>query len=130
MGELSKGDILAADDAAPVRHDTPEWAGYVFVRPITCDDRDRYEQWTSEKRWPEQGDADWAGLRARLVGLALCDSAGALHNYTDAELLALGQKGAAMERLFRLVRDISGMAPDAEATAEKNLPTDQNDSSG
>ena len=127
---LSKSQILAADEMKPIAVECPEWGGTVYVKPIDCDSRDRYEQWTQERRWPEEGDPDWSGLRARLVALALCDEDGTLHNYTDAEMLALGKKGAAMERLFRKVRDISGMSIESEEAAAKNSSDAQSENSG
>jgi hypothetical protein len=129
---LTLEDILAADDLQIETVPTPEWGGDVCIRPLDGNARDRYDQIRSEKMFPEDGgQADWSGLRAALVGLALCDERGTLANPTELQLMQLGQKsGAALDRVHTRVRDISGLGVDAVEHAEKNSPTGQNESSG
>lgn len=120
---LTKQQILQADDRRPVRVDVPEWGdgAFVYVLPMSGSDRDWYDQYQCELRFPEGGkEPDWRGLRAGALSRGLCDEGGKLLGFTDAEVLELGDKnGAAIERCFETLKRLSGLGPDEE-TAAKN----------
>lgn len=117
-----KAAILGAEDRQVVSVKTPEWpVAEVFVRPLSGVDRDWVDQMQSEKRFPDEGSPDWRGIRAGICSRGMCDAAGASLGFTEAEVLALGDKnGAALDRIYRKIRDISGLAYDAVEDAEKN----------
>jgi hypothetical protein len=125
--EEIKAAALGAKDRAPVPVKTPEWSAFGLpvchlLLPLGGTELDRYDQIKAKKLWPENPDnEDWRGLRAAAVGLCQCDENGTLLNYTDAELLILGQKsGAVLDRLYQKIRSTSGMLPGAVEDEEKN----------
>ena len=136
MTKLSKDAILAANDLAVETLAVPEWGGEVFIRPLTGDERDRWDQVQAEKRWPDTEEdptavADWQGLRAFAVALALCDEQGQSLGFTELEVHQLGRKnGAALGRVFDRIKEISGLGAAAVKAAEKNSSADPSASSG
>jgi hypothetical protein len=140
--EEMKAAILQAEDRKPELVKTPEWAAFgvpeVYVIDIGGDGRDRYDQIQGKKKYPtdDNGDVveekiDFRGLRAALVSMGLCDARGNHAEWTEREIHALGKKsGAALDRVFRRIRDKSGLGADAVEQAEKNSPADPNGNSG
>jgi hypothetical protein len=96
---LTREQILNADDVRREKVTVPEWGGEVFVRTMTADERDEYEQERAEARGddPKQ---NLKGVRAALVARTVCDEQGnAL--FTEEDVDALGKKSAkAMSRVF------------------------------
>lgn len=133
---LTLSQILDANDRPIETVPIPEWGGEVCVRALTGDQRDRYDQYQADKRWPDkdenpEAEADWRGLRAMAVAMALCDEHGAPQEATELQVLQLGAKnGKALDRVFDAVKRISGLSADAVETAEKNSPGDPSGSSG
>lgn len=137
-----KAAILQAEDRKPELVKTPEWAAFgvpeVYVIDVGGDGRDRYDQIQGQKKYPtdQKGNVveekiDFRGLRATLVSMGLCDSNGVHAEWTEREIHALGRKsGAALDRVFRRIRDISGLGADAVEQAEKNSQVGQSESSG
>jgi len=107
---LTREQILQADDRKVVPVNTPEWGGQVFVRSMTADERDEYEQDRAEAKG-DDADKNLKGVRASLVARTLCDEQGDLL-FTEDDVAALGKKSAkAMSRVFN-------------AAAKLNLLTD------
>lgn len=123
---LSLFDAIKKPDIAPVKVHCPEWEADCYVLPMGGDDRDWWDQLTREKRWPidDRGnpmEPNWRGLRAALVAHQWCDEHGEREPYTDADVLALGKKnGAAIDRLFSKIQELSGLLPGAVEDEEKN----------
>ena len=131
MATLTKQQILAADDRKPICVPCPEWGGDVYVRPLGGDERDRYDQVVNEKRWPDEGDPDWRGIRAALLALTLCDADGELLRFSEHETAQLGQKSAvALDRCYAAARDASGLGVNAIEDAAKNSSGGQSENSG
>jgi hypothetical protein len=100
---LSVEQILAAADNRVREVKVPEWGGSVFVRTISADERDRFEARFADRK-------DKGGVRADLVGMALCDEQGKALKPTDAEIKALGQKSSGvMDRIFSAIMDLNMM---------------------
>jgi hypothetical protein len=123
MGYLSKADILESDDLPSQDVDVPEWGGTVRVRGFSGAERDRFEfAMAAAKDSPEE-----VNIRAQVVGRCLIDADGK-RLFTDKELVKLGAKsGAALDRVFDVVRELSGMGDKAlqKATADfGNAPND------
>jgi len=113
---LSKDQILEVEsDVTVVEVQTPEWNGSVFVRSLSGNERDQYEQAVFNNK------ESFRGLRAKLVAIGLCDKNGVAMGFSDAEIEQLGNKnGAVIDRLFERIKQLSGMADDAIKEAEKN----------
>ena len=112
---LTKDAILGADDLPFEDVPVPEWGGTVRVRGLTGTERDRFEfKMAAAKDNPDQVE-----VRAQVAGRCLVDADGK-RLFTDKELSKLGAKsGAALDRVFDKVRDLSGMGDKAvEAAAE------------
>lgn len=126
MTLLSKDAILGADDL-PTRDITvPEWGGDVRVRGLTGRERDRFEMSIAAAQKGGSGEVD---LRAPIVGRCLVDEEGN-RLFTDKELGRLAAKsGAVLDRLFDVVRQMSGMdAGQVEADVENFGETTGDDS--
>ena len=107
---LDKQAILGADDLPVTTVDVPEWGGQVGVRCMTGAERDEFEQSVSDAS--KNGKVNIRGLKGRLVGLTLCDEAGA-RLFTDAEIADLAKKsGAAIDRLFKAAQKLNHLTDD------------------
>lgn len=107
---LSKDDILKADDLPAEDVDVPEWGGTVRVRGLTGTERDGFEMRMATAR--KNGSVEDVDFRASLVGRCLVDGDGK-RLLTDKEVARLGSKsGAALDRIFEKVRELSGMGDD------------------
>lgn len=113
MTLLSKSDILGADDLPSRDVEVPEWGGTVRVRGLTGQGRDAFEMRMAASR-KNLGQVD--DLRASLAAKCLVGEDGS-RLFTDKEVVQLGRKsGAALDRVFQAIRDLSGM--DESATEE------------
>lgn len=111
---LTRDAILTADDIRFEEVPVPEWGGTVRVRSLIGSERDEYEAAIA-------GDGtkpDLTNLRARLVAKAVVDEAGK-RVFSDADVAKLGMKNAAaLNRVFDVVRALSGLTKeDVEALA-------------
>lgn len=114
MTFLSAEQILAAADREHEDVDVPEWGGTVRVIGLSAADRDAYEAALAATT---KGDATamarLQNFRAKLVVKALVDADGK-RLFSDADAKELGTKsGKVIDRLFDVVRRLSGMGKDA-----------------
>ena len=114
MTFLSAEQILAANDREHEDVDVPEWGGTVRVIGLSAADRDAYEAALAATT---KGDATamarLQNFRAKLVVKALVDADGK-RLFSDADAKELGTKsGKVIDRLFDVVRRLSGMGKDA-----------------
>lgn len=119
MGYLTKDAILGADDLPAEDVEVPEWGGTVRVRGLTGTERDRFEfAMAAAKDRPDRVD-----VRAQVVGRCIVDENGE-RLFTDKELVKLGSKsGAALDRVFDVVRGLSGMGDQAVEGAAQDFGT-------
>ncbi len=108
-------------DVAIEKVDCPEWGGHIFIRSITADKRDEFEQ-----EFQAEGAV---GVRARLVAACMCDAEGKHLEVTPLQVKALGKKSSAvLDRLFGRCMVINGMRDEDVAVMEKNsLPAAESD---
>lgn len=114
MTFLSAEQILGANDREHEDVDVPEWGGTVRVIGLSAADRDAYEAALAATT---KGDATamarLQNFRAKLVVKALVDADGK-RLFSDADAKELGTKsGKVIDRLFDVVRRLSGMGKDA-----------------
>ncbi len=122
LPNLTANQILAADDLAREAVEVPEWGGTVYVRVMTGDEKDAFDEsnWVDGDDGERRFDAD--GYRARLACRVLCDPAG--KNLFDASgVLRLGAKSAkALDRVLEAARRLNGIGVEAHEAAVKNSP--------
>jgi hypothetical protein len=120
MAALTKTQILESKSTLEIKRvPVPEWGdgAFVFVRELSGDERDAYDQ----KMYQVNQSNDFRGSRSTLVAMALCDEEGSQMGFTPAEVEQLGKKsGAAIDRIFEVVKDLSGLSGKAVEEAEKN----------
>lgn len=119
MKELTIDDILGCDDIEIEPVEVPSWGGTVYVRTITGDKRDAFDSLFARD---DDGKVNMIGVRAKLVAMCLCDSKGTFVSPSDAQVITLGKKSAAMlERCFEACQRINGMLTKDIEKLEKNL---------
>lgn len=122
---LTIDDILSSDDITIERVECPEWGGVVFIRTITADKRDKFEN-----DFNKSG-AGMLGVRARLVSACMCDEKGKPSGISDAQIKALGKKSSAvMDRIFTRCMIINGMRDEDVEEMEKNYSKAEESVSG
>lgn len=83
---LNKEMILKAEDRKTKEVDVPEWGGTVFVRMMSGNERDSFDQQV-------EGKYSASGVRAKLLVRCLVDETGN-RLFTDDEFDSLGEKSA------------------------------------
>jgi hypothetical protein len=132
---LSRDQILATKGRLKTQTvHVPEWADggddEVIVRELTGSERDAFEASLSVQRpvfGPDKGAAqrmesipDLENLRAKLVAKVIVDAQG-VRVFQDTDIFALGELSAsALQRVFDVAQELSGMNAEAETDAEGN----------
>jgi len=123
---LSKAAILAASHLPVEEVHVPEWADengddVVFVRGMTGAERDQFEMSLSVQRGDQMVD-DISNATAKALVKCVVD-AGGNRVFDDGDASALGaQPSAALMRVWRVARRLSGMSPDAIAEKARDFP--------
>jgi hypothetical protein len=87
---LTKEQILAADDLGLLEVKVPGWGDTVFIRVMTCGERDSYENdWVANKSKGVEN------FRTKFLARCLCDAKGQ-RLFTDAEVPQLAGKSASV----------------------------------
>jgi hypothetical protein len=85
---LTKEQILAADDLGLLELKVKEWGGSVFIRIMTCGERDAYEN-----EWVKNKERGVENFRTKFLAKCLCDEKGE-RLFSDAEVDQLARKSA------------------------------------
>lgn len=126
MALLTREAILKVHDIATSTVAVLEWGGEVLVRGLSGAERDAFENAMIQGRGKNRR-MNLANLRARLVAIAVVDEQGN-RLFTDADIAALGEKSAAaLERVFDVARNLSGLSEKDVDELSKNSPADQSD---
>lgn len=129
MALLNKDQILGADDLPTEDVEVPEWDGTVRVRGLTGTERDRFEFQVAAAR----KDGKQTDIRAAYAGRCMIDDNGK-RLFEDKDLAALGRKsGAVLDRIFDVVRKLSGMTDEKLKEAAEDFehaPTDGDSATG
>ncbi len=122
--ELTREDILKADDLKIERVDVPEWGGHVFVRVLPAAQYDKFQAdnlKVSGVGRNKKTEANFANFSSRLAVLAVVDSKGKPLFDSAADVAALAEKsGVAMERVIKRAMTINGFDREAVEEATKN----------
>lgn len=125
---LGRDAILAKVDVQERELYVPEWETWVNVRGLTARERDDYERSIMVGKGKDR-DVNLRNLRAKLVVRSVVDSAGQLL-FSDADIEALGDKSAAaLERIFDVARDLSGLSEQDTEELLKNSESGRPDDS-
>jgi hypothetical protein len=115
MGILTKDQILSANDSALLKVPVPEWGGDVYIKVMTCGERDAYEnEWVRKK---ETGVDDF---RAKFLAKCLVDENGQrLFGNGDIDKLA-AKSSKIINRLWLAAMEHNNLSDDAIEETAKN----------
>lgn len=118
---LSRASILSADDLPIEDVEVPEWGGTVRVRGLSSAERDAWEE---SLMGPEDAEGKrkqtYENIRAKLIARSAIDEAGN-RLFTDADVVALGKKGAApLVRLYTVALRLSRLRKEDVETIKGN----------
>ncbi len=122
MGEkrfLTREEILQVQDLPVEDVHVPEWGGWVRVRGLTAEERDRLEASILEGQGKHTR-VKMENVRAKLVAMTVVDEEGN-RLFTDEDVAALAKKSAtAMQRVFDVAMRLSGLTEEAMEELAKN----------
>jgi hypothetical protein len=103
---LNKKTILEANDVTKKLVKVPEWGGEVYVRSMSGEDRDRFENLIVQSNG-KSAKSNLENFRAKLASMTLCDEAGVLL-FNEEDVKALSKKSAtALQRIFVVAQKLS-----------------------
>ncbi len=111
---LDRKAILEANDITSEKLSIPEWGGDVYIRVMTGQSRDAWEEALSNS------DSLFDNVRSRMAVASVCDEEGNLL-FTSDDVVALGKKsGVALDKVFETARRINKLsAEDIDALEKK-----------
>ena len=116
---LTRDAIFKADDLETEKLDIPEWGGSVYVRTVTCAERDALEG-----KFLEQKENNEPLCFRVLWAVACTVDADGNRYFSDEDAATLGTKsGKAVGRIFNVAQRLSGMTDDDVKAMEKNSET-------
>ncbi len=126
---LTREQILEVQDIQSQIVDVPEWGGSVKVQGMTGEERDGFEASTFKGKGKDI-QLNWRNIRAKLVAHSVVNGDGK-RVFNDRDVKALGKKSAAaLDRVFAVAQELSGITQDDVEELAKNLVSDQSDDSG
>lgn len=127
--DLTRDEILRADDRKVVEIAVPEWNGSVHLRPMSGLERDEFDKILAA-RSRKDGSVDISTLRAVLVALTACDASGRLL-FSLKDAAGLNRKSArAIMRLYAAAQEMNGLSPEAVKELLGNLDGEPSAGSG
>jgi hypothetical protein len=119
MSALNREEILRADDIRVELVPVPEWDGDVWVKGMTGQERDKFEDELIIRRTVGKGrkarevsEVSLADIRAKLCSMTICDK-DKTRLFTEKDVRALSEKGAAaLQRVFEVAQELSGITDD------------------
>jgi hypothetical protein len=127
---LTKDQILEANDLKIESVDVPEWGGSVLVRTMSGSDRDAFDESLVPVGPDGMRRSDTSNMRVKLLMYSVVDEAGN-RMFNAADMEAFGRKSsAAIERVYSVAQRLNWIGPQAEAAAAKNSASGQSSDSG
>lgn len=112
---LSKDQILAADDMGLLKVSVPEWGGDVFVRVMTVGERDAYEN-----EWQQKKSTGVDDFRTKFLVRCLVDEKGN-RLFENGDVARLSQKSArVMNRLWLAAMEHNNLSDESVEELAKN----------
>lgn len=116
---LTKEQILQTVDLTIEKVHVKEWKGDVYVRSLTGEERDRFEQSNLVKEGKSL-EVRLFNVRAKLVALAMCDEHGnSILDEGDAVWLG-GKSAGAISTLYDVAARLSGISKESIEELTKN----------
>lgn len=113
---LTAEDILKAQDSDIHKITVPQWGGDVYIRVMSGQERDEWEQ----KHAPQIRDGKAKNVRATLAAICLCDESGN-RLFDDKQVDALGKKSAkALDLVFSEIQKVNALTDQEIDDLEKN----------
>lgn len=107
LQDLTKKQIISAEDIQLIPIEVPEWQGTVYLKSISGKERDYFENIIFDTN--SSTTVRLKNFRARFLVKSICYKDGTLI-FTDEEAETLGAKnGAVIDRLYEKAQEISGM---------------------
>ena len=120
MKNLTRDDILNADDIKTEKVEVPEWGGDVFIRTMSGAERDDFEGSLIRGK-----KTNLANIRAKLCALVAVD-ADRKRLFSEKDISALGRKSAkALDRVFSAAQKLNGISSEDVEDMVKNSGIDQ-----
>lgn len=105
---LTRDAILEGNDAFRQRVDVPEWGGHVFVKTMTGEERDTFEQSVIERNGSSVS-RNLANFRAKLAARVIVDGQGN-RLFQDADIVPLGRKSSvALDRVVTAAQRLNAI---------------------
>lgn len=105
---LTRDVILEGNDAFRQRVDVPEWGGHVFVKTMTGEERDAFEQSVIERNGSSVS-RNLANFRAKLAARVVVDGQGN-RLFQDADIVPLGRKSSvALDRVVTAAQRLNAI---------------------
>ena len=125
MKQLSKQEILAAEDKQTESVFVPEWGGHVTVAVMSSKARDKYEA----GKWQQVGKdikPNFTDQTAKLLALTIVNQDGSLM-FTQQEIQKLADKSSiATERVAKVALKLNSLTEEAVEDSIKNSAPDLN----
>jgi hypothetical protein len=128
MAALDRHAILAIEDATVTElTDIPRWTGSVFIKTLSGNDIDRWEQAIADNRSAKIKAPLY--MRGLLLSMGICDEKGA-RIFTDADAMALGKKSMkAIDYIYDAIAKLSGLRKEDQEDLAKNSESDPSECS-
>ncbi len=123
---LTAETIQAADDRQIELVLVPEWAGAIYVKTLTGQERDKWEASCTRSG----NRVDIRGLMVRLIIAAACDAEGNKLFDNSAELWLNKKSAKAIARIYDVAKRLSGLTTQDEEELVGNSESDQSGDSG
>ena len=135
---LTKEDILSAVDIEVIYLEIPEWNGGVWLRSFNGRDRDKFEEYISNKnnkpgsKKGKNQNIDIKGIKALAVVRSVVDAeVDGQFIFTEAEIPDINQKSAkAIGRIFDKFCEMNGLGEDDVDDLVGNSESETSDTSG
>ncbi len=116
---LTRKAILDAEDLDTKELFIPEWNGTVLIRGLSGRERDKWEASVMQQKGNNM-QYNLRNARAKLASLCVVDEKGK-RIFTDDDVLKLGNKSSkALDRIFGLAQDLSGISKEDVDELTKN----------
>lgn len=116
MADLTRDDILAADDIRLEKVHVKEWGGDVYIKQLSGKEQDKFEQESRGKN----GGPNLINMRARMVAAALVDKDGK-KLFSDEDIIKLSNKsGSVLNRLIDKIGELNRITEEDLEKIAKN----------